>query len=237
MVWNAESHEKVIKFQGHKDCMNALTKMVMGSDDLTVCIRSTTARTATSSTFQFESTQHGTTPLPRCISLANNGVFIAASADSLVFWDITPGEQIGSVIKFTHFRRAIVAAINATDDLGEEGLTETMLVGKAFSLVNFLNAIQKFCADLDPRQPSAANKATVKLHLDSGWVQAQSDNAVLMERLSQLGEKPNSCNFAIGKLQDDILELRGSVENELKTVVVDFCKNTFLDYFRLPCFI
>ncbi|KAF8550627.1 WD40 repeat-like protein, partial [Imleria badia] len=39
----------------------------------------------------------------RCISLENNGTFIAASAGSLVlFWNTTTREQIGSVIELTH---------------------------------------------------------------------------------------------------------------------------------------
>ncbi|KAF8549803.1 WD40 repeat-like protein [Imleria badia] len=40
---------------------------------------------------------------PRCISLASNGMFIAASSDSSVsFWNTTTREQIGPVIKHTH---------------------------------------------------------------------------------------------------------------------------------------
>ena len=39
----------------------------------------------------------------RCISLASNSTFIAASAGSSVsFWDATSHEQIGSVIEYTH---------------------------------------------------------------------------------------------------------------------------------------
>ncbi|KAF8550392.1 WD40 repeat-like protein, partial [Imleria badia] len=40
---------------------------------------------------------------PRCISLASNGVFIAASGDSSVsFWNTTTREQIGPVVKHAH---------------------------------------------------------------------------------------------------------------------------------------
>ena len=40
---------------------------------------------------------------PRCIALASNGTFIAASVDSSIsFWDTATHEQIRSVIKYTH---------------------------------------------------------------------------------------------------------------------------------------
>jgi WD40 repeat protein len=40
---------------------------------------------------------------PRCISLASNGTFITASANSSIsFWDTATHEQIGSVIEHTH---------------------------------------------------------------------------------------------------------------------------------------
>ena len=50
---------------------------------------------------------------PRCIALANNGAFIAASANSTVsFWDTTTHKQIGSVIKHTDFVVSLATSAN-----------------------------------------------------------------------------------------------------------------------------
>ena len=61
----------------------------------------------------------------RCIALASNGTFIAASASSSVsFWDTTTHKQIGSIIKHSH--QVVSMAISANYDLvigGFKGIT------------------------------------------------------------------------------------------------------------------
>ena len=61
----------------------------------------------------------------KCIALASNGTFIAASANSSIsFWDTATREQIGAVIKHTHFIRSM--AISTSHDLvvgGENTIT------------------------------------------------------------------------------------------------------------------
>ena len=50
---------------------------------------------------------------PRCIALASNGTFIAASTDSSIsFWDTATHEQIGSVIKHTLMIRCMAISTN-----------------------------------------------------------------------------------------------------------------------------
>ena len=50
---------------------------------------------------------------PRCIALARNGTFIAASANlSVSFWDTTTHEQIGSVITHIHAVRCLAISTN-----------------------------------------------------------------------------------------------------------------------------
>ena len=63
---------------------------------------------------------------PRCISLASNGTFIAASDDSSVsFWDTTTHEQIGSVIH--HPTSVDAMAISANYNLLTGGGTKIIL--------------------------------------------------------------------------------------------------------------
>ena len=61
----------------------------------------------------------------RCVALASNGMFIAASANSSVsFWDTTTHEQIGSVIERTH--AVMSMAISTSYDLvvgGDQTIT------------------------------------------------------------------------------------------------------------------
>ena len=62
----------------------------------------------------------------RCIALASNGTFIAASAYSSVsFWNTTTHEQIGSVVEFTHHIWCM--AISANQDLVIAGDGKTTL--------------------------------------------------------------------------------------------------------------
>jgi len=62
---------------------------------------------------------------PKCIALAGNGMFIAASAGpSVSFWDTTTHKQIGSVIK--HPAEVVTLAISANYDIvicGDEKIT------------------------------------------------------------------------------------------------------------------
>ena len=63
---------------------------------------------------------------PRCISLASNGTFIAASDDSSVsFWDTTTHERIGPVIHYP--ARVDAMAISANYDLATSGGTKFIL--------------------------------------------------------------------------------------------------------------
>ena len=60
------------------------------------------------------------TDKPKCIALASNGKFIAASADSSAsFWDTTSQEQIGTVIEYTH--RIASMAMSSNYDLVTSG--------------------------------------------------------------------------------------------------------------------
>ena len=65
---------------------------------------------------------------PRCIALASNGTFIAASTNSSIsFWDAGMREQIGSVIK--HSRVIWSMAISANYDLVISGRKTITLLG------------------------------------------------------------------------------------------------------------
>ena len=56
----------------------------------------------------------------KCIALASNGTFLAASAHSSIsFWDTATREQIGAVMKHTHFIRSM--AISASHSLAIGG--------------------------------------------------------------------------------------------------------------------
>jgi len=68
---------------------------------------------------------------PISIALASNGTFIAASAhSSVLFWDTTTREQIGTVIEYTHSVESM--AMSSNYDLitsGEKGITLRALCG------------------------------------------------------------------------------------------------------------
>ena len=71
----------------------------------------------------------------RCIALASNGTFIAASTNSRVsLWDTTTLEQIGSVIEYTH--RILSMTMSSNYDLvtsGDKKITLWTLCGNLFS--------------------------------------------------------------------------------------------------------
>ena len=61
---------------------------------------------------------------PKCISLASNGMFIAASANSsLSFWDTTTHQQIGPVIEYNHVIWSMAISVNYDIVVGGDRIT------------------------------------------------------------------------------------------------------------------
>ncbi|KAF8557095.1 hypothetical protein OG21DRAFT_1495015, partial [Imleria badia] len=156
-----------------------------------------------------------------CIAIANNGMFIAASAGwSVSFWNTTTHEQIGPVIEFTHDVWSMAISVN--DDLvicGKKSITLRSLCDILPS-----DVIQDDSPD-EQEHPIQLAKSQKNADQEKDGLKqslraeegSSSNNARLEKNVKELRNELAESERAANEQMDHLCELIGSLRADLET--------------------
>ncbi|KAF8550383.1 hypothetical protein OG21DRAFT_1514089 [Imleria badia] len=169
---------------------------------------------------------------PRCIALASNGKFLAASANSSVsFWDMTTHKQIGSILEHTD---AVCAIALSADNhyLASGGPDKKTTLHSLRSILP-----QSYFVDIDPheqefrrvKRESVSLQTTIDhirmqdymslkevANLKAALQQSESEKTELNEKLAAAHDLVNERKNEVDRLSTAFVELRERQKSELR---------------------